>query len=584
MKKITILTAFIFLCSFLKAQNCDPEDLSLEGLKHYEKAEVYRINLPKGTHEQYIEELEAVLKTDSQWQCSIIYKQLGLACEYMYTTKSHTQKKEYLNKSILYYKKYQELERSDREITKKIAKLEAELEVIANTINDSIKIEMVFVEGMLNEDTTACLHSFYIGKYEVTQKQWQSVMNSNPSHFRGPNLPVEQITSDYQLFINELNRITGSHYRVPTLIEWFYAARGGKNKENYAYSGGFAENKVAWFSSNSGNRTHVVGEKEPNSLGIYDMSGNVNEICLLEKYYFKRYDHGRWDPVWKEKHHKAFGGSYNSKPFVINSDSLSFYEFMQSGEYYEHNDYIGVWPEYSVNDKKTDNIGLRLALDVDHNSLSAEEQQWDTWIKQKNEKLQKEKAEEKTETGTRVYYRNRDDYRISTRWGMRLDYHFQTNGPIEPNDVFVNKFFQHTMFGFNFRCLIGRYFYIEPQIKAGIESDWKTISEQNRLRDQFSTCFNSVQNIYLEIPLILGGIYRQDFSAIRGYVAVPYCPHIPTNQYNSETNRKTHFSLLFGIGFDIGSRITTDLYYRKPLTNESNMAPKGFAASLGIIF
>lgn len=578
MNRITILSSFIFLCSLLNAQNCDPEDLSLEGLRHYEKAEMYRINLPKGTHEQYIEELEAVLRTDSLWLCSIIYKQLGWACEYMYTNKKHTKKKEYLSKSILYYKKYQELERSDKEIIKKIANLEAELDVLRGTINDSIKIEMIFVEGMLNEDTTACLHSFYIGKYEVTQRQWQLVMGgANPSHFKGPNLPVEQIESEYQLFLSELNRITGSHYRTPTFIEWFYAARGGKNKENYAYSGSFAENKVAWFSSNSGNRTHAVGEKEPNSLGIYDMSGNVSEICLAEYYLYS------WGYKTNEK--RALGGDFNSKPFMIMDSQLeknsnnafsSFYDLKIVEEYNKiESDFKG----YHVGNANNKNIGLRLVLDVDYNSMSAEEQLWDTWIKQKKDRLQNEEEKKLKRAKRRDFF-----WGVGHRWGIKIDYNFNGYGQIGRDDVFVNKLFSHTMLGLNFRIPIGDYFYIEPQIKAGIESDWKTASEQKGFFNQLSTCFDNVQLIHLEIPLIVGGIYITDNIAFRGYTAGQFCPIIQTKYNNIDINTKPYFALLFGFGFDLGNSITADLYYRKPITNETRLTTQGFTASIGFLF
>jgi formylglycine-generating enzyme len=123
-----------------------------------------------------------------------------------------------------------------------------------------------------------CVSSFNIGMYEVTQGQWRFIMGSNPSHFStcGDNCPVENVSwNDIQKFIGKLNTLGAHQYRLPTEAEWEYAARSGGKSEKY--SGGDDVDAVAWYSGNSGGRTHRVGEKRANGLGIYDMSGNVYE-------------------------------------------------------------------------------------------------------------------------------------------------------------------------------------------------------------------------------------------------------------------------------------------------------------------
>ena len=185
------------------------------------------------------------------------------------------------------------------------------------------------------------LSSYYIGETEVTQALWKAVMGSNPSRFKGDDLPVEQVSwNDCQTFISKLNALTGENFRLPTEAEWEFATRGGKQSRHTPYSGSSRIDDVAWYAGNSDWKTHPVKTKQPNELGIYDMTGNVWEWCQDWKGSYS--SHAQTDPTGAGSGSSRVyrGGGCNSSPWGCRSSYRCYYT-----------------PEYSYYD-----LGLRLVL------------------------------------------------------------------------------------------------------------------------------------------------------------------------------------------------------------------------------
>jgi formylglycine-generating enzyme required for sulfatase activity len=139
---------------------------------------------------------------------------------------------------------------------------------------------------------TVTIDSYYIAECEVTQAQWEKIMGrtiSEQRDLRGTSSSLYGVGDDYPVyyvnyddakeFCTKLSQLTGKTYSLPTEAQWEYAARGGNKSEGYKYSGSSTIGSVSWYSGNAGSTAHPIKQKQPNELGLYDMSGNIYEWC-----------------------------------------------------------------------------------------------------------------------------------------------------------------------------------------------------------------------------------------------------------------------------------------------------------------
>jgi len=165
------------------------------------------------------------------------------------------------------------------------------------------------------------IQPFWLGATEVTQAQWQAIMDSNPSQFKGDDRPVEEVSfNDVQKFIKKLNARTGKRFRLPTEAEWEYACREGGKKVRFCNGKDEASKSAIHYTSS---KTKPVASFSPNSLGLYDMSGNVWEWTCSE--YKKSYDGSEQECAVSAEDYSLRGGSWVDKPWGVRAAGRSNY-------------------------------------------------------------------------------------------------------------------------------------------------------------------------------------------------------------------------------------------------------------------
>ncbi len=233
--------------------------------------------------------------------------------------------------NIVYWDALTEWGEFSHELTVKVATAPLSKVVLAN----DVPFTMIYVKGgtfvmgtSREKDSDAAdnesphtvqISSYYISQTEVTQELWNAVMDEKRFFFQGENQPVNLVSyNDITAFISRLNLITGLGFNLPTEAEWEYAARGGRKSLGYKYSGSDNPRNVAWFGQKEGeagsSQKHRVATKQPNELGLYDMSGNMWEWC--RDFYGTYPEEEQTDPTGpKEGTHRVVrGGSYLSRP------------------------------------------------------------------------------------------------------------------------------------------------------------------------------------------------------------------------------------------------------------------------------
>lgn len=193
------------------------------------------------------------------------------------------------------------------------------------------------------------LDTFYISKYELTQDLFEQVMGWNYSYFQCSNCPINNVSwFNMQLFIERLNGITGKTFSLPTEAQWAYAAKGGNKSKGYDYSGSNNISEVAWYADNAKQKSHPVGLKKPNELGLYDMTGNLWEFCL------------------DNMSRKAYSQTESHNPFLGDRDDLKrkAMKVIRGGGYeFSATENLIFMRDGATNNVRMPDIGFRLVLE-----------------------------------------------------------------------------------------------------------------------------------------------------------------------------------------------------------------------------
>lgn len=193
------------------------------------------------------------------------------------------------------------------------------------------------------------LDGFYISKYELTQDVFEQIMGWNYSYFPCSNCPVNNVSwLNIQVFIQRLNKATGKKFRLPTEAEWAYSAKGGVQSKNYLFSGSNNINDVAWYANNSDNKSHPVGMKHPNELGLYDMTGNLWEFCQ---------DTMSRSAYQNSNKHNPIVGS-----FTVNNKRKAMQVLRGSGYEFSANESLVFIRDGATNNVRMADIGFRLVM------------------------------------------------------------------------------------------------------------------------------------------------------------------------------------------------------------------------------
>lgn len=196
------------------------------------------------------------------------------------------------------------------------------------------------------------LDAFYIDKYELTQDLFEQIMGWNHSFFFCDKCPVNNVSwFNMMLFVERLNKATGKTFSLPTEAQWAYAAKGGNKSKNYKYSGSNNISDVAWFADNASKKSHAVGLKKPNELGLYDMTGNLWEFCL------------------DDMSRKAYSQAENHNPFIGNKDNLKHkaMKVIRGGGYeFSADENLVFMRDGATNNVRMADMGFRLVMNIDN--------------------------------------------------------------------------------------------------------------------------------------------------------------------------------------------------------------------------